>query len=64
MKKIKLSIVEKQIEEALLSGEFVDVSLDEFQDIALAIKMKQKERALNSKTQSKEPKQTKNSSFR
>lgn len=47
MKKIKLTNEEKEIEKSLISGEFIDISQKEFNDIAKSIKARQKDFVLN-----------------
>ncbi|HJP18263.1 MAG TPA: antitoxin [Nitrospinota bacterium] len=46
-KKIILTNEEKEIEKSLISGEFVDISQEEFKDIAKSIKARQKDSVLN-----------------
>lgn len=47
MKQIKLSYQEKQIEEALLKGEYAAVGKAEFKEIAEAISKRKKDAVLN-----------------
>ncbi len=47
MRRIKLTQEEKAIEEALLKGEYVDVSREKFQEIARAIAVRKKDAVLN-----------------
>ncbi|OGX05656.1 MAG: hypothetical protein A2Z88_10815 [Omnitrophica WOR_2 bacterium GWA2_47_8] len=47
MRQTKLTRQEKAIEEALIKGEYVDVSREHFSQIAEAIKARQKDTVLN-----------------
>jgi predicted DNA binding CopG/RHH family protein len=44
---VRLTRKEKQIEDSLLRGEFIDVNPDELKDIANSIKARKKNRVLN-----------------
>ena len=47
MKSFKLNIQEKEIESALLKGEYVDIDKDEFKQIADTITSRKKDSVLN-----------------
>jgi predicted DNA binding CopG/RHH family protein len=47
MRNIKLSRKEKEIERAVISGEYVTVSKDEYDKVADAINMRKKDSVLN-----------------
>lgn len=47
MRKIKLTKNEKEIEDALLKGEYIDIDKDEFKQIAEAINSRKKDSVLN-----------------
>lgn len=46
-KQIKLTKEEKEIEDSLINGEFIDVNPKEFKEIAESIKARQKDSVLN-----------------
>ncbi len=46
-KNIKLTREEKEIEDSLIDGEFINVEPDEFKEIAKSIKARQKNSVLN-----------------
>ncbi len=54
MKKIILTKEEKEIEKALIDGEFIDISQKEFKDIAKSIKARQKKSVLNIRVNSED----------
>ena len=54
MKRIKLNRQEKQIEEALVRGEYVDVSKADFNHIAQAIAIRKKDAVLNLRVNSQD----------
>ncbi|UCD55596.1 MAG: antitoxin [Candidatus Omnitrophota bacterium] len=54
MRKIKLTKQEKTIEKALLKGEYIDVTKDEFNAIAKAIASRKKDAVLNLRINSKD----------
>lgn len=47
MRRIKLTRAEKAIEDALLKGEYVDVSKSEFDEVAASIARRRKDAVLN-----------------
>lgn len=47
MRRIKLTREEREIEDALIKGEYVDVSEERFQEIAQAIERRKKDTVLN-----------------
>lgn len=47
MRRIKLTRSEKEIEDALLRGEYIDIDKNEFENIAQAISARQKDSVLN-----------------
>ncbi len=47
MRKIKLTKQEKEIEKALLKGEYIDIDKDEFEHVAEAIASRKKDSVLN-----------------
>lgn len=47
MRKINLSREEKEIENALLRGEYIDISENEFKEIAAAVASRKKDSVLN-----------------
>lgn len=47
MRKIKLTKQEKEIEKALLKGEYIDIDKDEFKHVAEAIASRKKDSVLN-----------------
>lgn len=47
MRKIKLSKQEKEIEDALLQGEYIDIDKNEFKIIAEAVASRKKDSVLN-----------------
>ena len=59
MKQIKLSREEKEIEKALLKGEYVDFDQSEFEDIARAISARKKDAVLNIRVNSQDLKSIK-----
>ncbi len=59
MRKIKLSKQEKEIEEDLLKGEFVDIDKSEFKQIADAIASRKKDAVLNIRINSEDLKRLK-----
>tara|TARA_Y100000031_G_C7973110_1_gene271295 strand:+ start:26 stop:280 length:255 start_codon:yes stop_codon:yes gene_type:complete len=61
-KKIILTDEEKEIEKSLISGEFVDISQEEFKDIAKSIKARQKNSVLNIRINSDDLKKIKKKS--
>ncbi len=54
MKRIKLTKQEKQIEEALLKGEYVPASKEEFDQIANALALRRKDAVLNIRVNSQD----------
>ncbi len=54
MKKIHLNRQEKEIEESLLKGEYIDVDKKEFTGIARAIAARKKDAVLNIRVNSKD----------
>ena len=54
MRKIKLTKQEKEIEEALLEGKYIDVDKNEFKHIANAIHSRKKDSVLNIRVNSKD----------
>ncbi len=63
-KKIILTDEEKEIEESLISGKFVDISQDEFKNIANSIKARQKDSVLNIRINSEDLKRIKKKSIK
>ncbi|MGR3317474.1 MAG: hypothetical protein ACUZ8O_03235 [Candidatus Anammoxibacter sp.] len=53
-KKIILTDEENEIEESLISGEFVNISRKDFNDIAKSIKARQKDSVLNIRVNSED----------
>lgn len=47
MRKVKLTKNEKEIEEALIQGEYIDIDKNEFKNIALSIASRKKDSVLN-----------------
>jgi predicted DNA binding CopG/RHH family protein len=47
MRKVKLTKSEKEIEEVLMQGEYIDIDKDEFKNIAQAIASRKKDSVLN-----------------
>lgn len=47
MRNVKLTRMEKQVEDGLLKGEYVDVDKTEFQKVAVAIAARRKNAVLN-----------------
>jgi len=47
MKKIRLTKQEKEIEEALLQGEYIDIDENEFKEIAAMVASRRKDSVLN-----------------
>lgn len=47
MRRVKLTRQEKSIEDALVKGEYVDVSREKFTEIAEAVKARKKDAVLN-----------------
>ncbi len=47
MRKVKLTKNEKEIEEVLIQGEYIDIDKDEFKNIAQAIASRKKDSVLN-----------------
>ena len=54
MRKVKLTQNEKEIEKALLQGEYVDIDTTEFKDIANAIASRKKDSVLNIRVNSED----------
>jgi len=54
MRRIKLSSQEREIENALLKGEYLDVNKKEFEDIAHAIANRRKDAVLNIRVNSRD----------
>ena len=54
MKRVKLTKQEKAVENALVQGEYVDVSKKEFDSIANAIALRKKDAVLNIRINSKD----------
>ena len=54
MRQTKLTRQEKAIEDALVKGEYVDVSHEEFSSIAQAIKARKKDAVLNLRVNSRD----------
>ncbi|MDI6783659.1 MAG: antitoxin [bacterium] len=59
MRKIKLNKQEKEIEEALLKGEYVDIDKNEFKQIADTIASRKKDSVLNIRINSEDLKRLK-----
>jgi len=59
MRQVKLTRGEREIEEALLRGEYVDVSKSEFEAIAQAIAHRKKDAVLNIRVNSEDLKSIK-----
>lgn len=58
-RKIKLSTQEREIENALIKGEYIDVRKSEFEDIAQAIAARKKDSVLNIRVNSRDLKNLK-----
>jgi len=56
---IKLTKEEKEIENSLINGEFIDVAPQEFKEIAKSIKARQKDSVLNIRINSEDLKKIK-----
>jgi len=56
---IKLTKEEKEIENSLINGEFIDVAPQEFKEIARSIKARQKDSVLNIRINSEDLKKIK-----
>ena len=59
MRDLKLTSKEKVIEEALLKGEYIDVSTEEFNEMARAIAARRKDAVLNVRVNSNDLKNLK-----
>ncbi len=58
-RQIKLTKEEKEIENSLINGEFIDVAPQEFKEIARSIKARQKDSVLNIRINSEDLKKIK-----
>ena len=58
-RQIKLTKEEKEIENSLINGEFIDVAPQEFKEIAKSIKARQKDSVLNIRINSEDLKKIK-----
>ena len=54
MRKIRLTMQERAIEENLLKGEYIDVKKDEFESVAQAVASRRKDAVLNIRVNSRD----------